>query len=269
MVNKIKINLNTLDVNSTATTINIPIDLDFQFVGQSEAIENDFIKNEVIKETNPIIDYDKIRFSPIDNSFIPINLVRYSLNLKGITNYGDIGFTDDDIKFKKEAFNQSFLSLNFYDTDNPLTNVLVSNITIFSRLKSIDYNQKGSSGGLGQVKPAKEILLNFDVENQIINPFGFSEGYYLYDYKFDKLITPIKYLYMRASFKNAKTGISLNLTTKSQPDTIDKLVHQVYIRYKLIHTSFGYCYVIDNSYSTNVSYNLNDVIVTLYQIQVL
>ncbi len=269
MVNKIKINLNSLDVNSTASTINIPIDLDYQFVGQSEAIETDFIKSEVEKETNPIIDYDRVRFSPITNTLIPINLVRYSLNLKGITNYGDIGFTDDDIKFKKESFKQTFLSLNFYDSPNPLTNSLVNNITIFSRLKFIDYNQTGSSGDLGQVKPAHEILLNFDVENQITNPIGFSEGFYLYDYKFDNNSDPHKFLFMKASFKNAKTGISLNLTTKSQPDTIDNLLHQVYVRYKLIRTNTGYFYVIDETYSNNITYTLNDVVVNLYQIQAL
>lgn len=266
MVNKIKINLNTLDVNSTASTVNIPINLDFQFVGQSEIIETEYIKKEVKKETNPIIDYDKVRFLPIDNTLIPIKLIRYSLNLLGVTNYGGIGFTDDDIKFKKEAFKQTFLNLNFYDTDNPLTNSLVSNITIFSRLKASDFNQLGSSGGLGEVKPADEILLNFDVENEIINPFGVSEGYYLYDYKLDNA-SPRKELFMRASFKNAKTGISLNLTTRPTPDTIDNLVHQVYIKYVLRRNNFGYFYTIDNTYSNNITYNGNDVIVNLYQIQ--
>ena len=268
MVNKVKINLSTLDVNSTASTINIPIIMDYQFVGQSEVIETEYIQKEVKKETNPIIDYDKVRFLPINNTFIPINLIRYSLNLLGVTNYGGIGFTDDDIKFKKESFKQTFLNLNFYDTDNPLTNSLVNNITIFSRLKASDFNQIGSSGGLGEVKPADEILLNFDVENEVINPFGFSEGYYLYDYKFNSS-PPSKELFMRASFKNAKTGISLNLTTNPLPDTIDNLVHQVYIKYVLRRNNNGYYYTIDNSYSNNITYNGNDVIVNLYQIQAL
>lgn len=269
MVTKIKINLNTRDIASTASTINIPINLDYNFVGQSEVIEKEFIEKEVIKATNPIIDYDTIRFLPVSPVSIPITLIRYSLSLKDLTSYGAIGFTDDDIKYRKEAYKQTFLNLSFYDTDNPLTNSLVSNITIYSHLKPMDFNQIGSSGGLGQVKPANEILLNFDVENQIVNPLGYSEGYYIYDYKFENSGIPYKYLYMKGSFKNAKTGISLNLTTKPNPDTIDNVVHQVYTRYKLMRDASGYYYTIDNSYSTNVTYNGTNAIVNLYQILVL
>ncbi len=267
MVNKIKINLNTLDVNSTASTINIPIVLDYQFVGQSEVIEKEFIEKEVKNATNPIIDYDKVRLTPIDNNGNPIVLIRYNLNLLGAVTYGAIGFTDDDIKFRKEAFNQTFLNLSFYDTGNPLTNSLVSNITLFTHLRPIDFNQIGSSGQLGQVKSANEINLNFDVENQITNPYGLSEGYYLYNYKFNP--TPPTYLYMKASFKNAKTGISLNLTTKSSASSIDMLVKDIYTRYKLVRTNFGYYYIIDNTYSNNITYGPNNVVVNLYQIQVL
>ena len=53
---------------------------------------------------------------------------------------------------------------------------------------------------------------------------------------------------MRGSFKNAKTGKNINLMVDSSPDTIDNLVHKLYTRYKLIRTTTGYYYQIDNTY---------------------
>ena len=39
----------------------------------------------------------------------------------GVTNYAGIGFEDNDIKFLKSNFKESFLQLNFYDSDNALS----------------------------------------------------------------------------------------------------------------------------------------------------
>jgi hypothetical protein len=44
---------------------------------------------------------------------------------------------------------------------------------------------------------------------------------------------------MRASFKNAKSGKSDNLMIQSEPDTIDKIIHKLYTRYKLTRTTTG------------------------------
>jgi hypothetical protein len=43
---------------------------------------------------------------------------------------------------------------------------------------------------------------------------------------------------MRASFKNAKSGKSDNLMIQ-KPDTIDKIIHKLYTRYKLTRTTTG------------------------------
>jgi len=262
---KYQINLSTIASGTTATTINIPIMMEYQLVDQSELIDRVFVDVEVEKSINPILDYEKVRFLPVDSNNTHIDNLFYSIDLDGQTTYGGIGFSDDDIKFDKNNFKESFLNLSFYDTDNPLTQNLVSNITIFSRITHSDLLSNG------QPKPVNQIPLIFTLSNPILNPRGFSEGYHIYDYKDEIKIGDSKYLYMRGSFKNAKTGKSINLMVQSAGATIDDLVNLLYTRYRLTRTNTGFYYEIDSSYNnqTNVTYSTNNVTVSLYQIKAL
>lgn len=276
-VNKYQINLSTIATGETSTYINIPINMEFQLVDQSELIERVFVETEVEKAINPILDYEKVRFLPTHLKGIDVDQITYNINLLGATTYGAIGFTDDDIIFEKNNFKQSFLNLSFYDTDNPLNQKLIANITLFSSIKPTDLQPLGVINGIpGQPKPASQIPLSFVVSNPILNPRGFAEGYYLYDYKDEYSIGGYKYLYMRASFKNAKTGKSTNLMVESSPDTIDNLVHKLYTRYRLTRSNTGFFYDIDDKYKgdgtiglNNVNYATNNATVSLYQINAL
>jgi hypothetical protein len=278
-VNRYQINLSTLETGATETTINIPINLDFQIVDQAELIQRVFVDVEVEKSINPILDYEKVRFLPLDLSGAHMDRLIYEVDLFGATNYGAIGFTDDDIRYEKNSFKETFLNLSFYDTDNPLNQRLITNITLFSELKPSDLYPINSPIGIpGQPKPAAQIPLIFVVENPILFPKGVSEGYHLYDYKDELGIGDFKYLYMRASFKNAKTGSTTNLMVMNTGTTIDNLVHLLYTRYKLIRNTTGYYYEIDNTYQglsgitgpNNVSYVLgpvNEAKIKLYKIK--
>jgi hypothetical protein len=280
-VNKFKINLSAFSGGTTATTITFPIDMDFQTVDQAELIDRVFVSEEVENSINPIVDNDKVRFLPIDLSNNHVDKIIYDVKMFDATGnyvdfYGNIGFTDDDIKFRKNSFKQTFLNLSFYDTDNPLTQKLITNLTLFSNLNTSDFLPISATNGVpGQPKPANQIPINFVVENPILNPRGLAEGYHLYDYKEGLAIGDYKYLYMRASLKNAKSGKSLNLMVKNTAQSIDKLVHELYTRYKLFRTTTGYYYEIDNTYHgntgssgpNNVTYASNTETVKLYQIK--
>ncbi len=284
-VNKIKINLSNIDSGATHSTINIPLTLQSQEIGQSEIIDSKFVDFEVEKSINPIFDYDKVRFLPTDANNNPIKEIIYSLNFSGSTNYGAIGYENNDIKFLKNNFKESFLQLNFYDTDNPLNQRLITYITMFCKLNSNDLlpsenlqiSAYGSViGGPGQPKPASQIPINFIVNNPLKNKSGFAEGFHLYDYKDELKIGETKYLYMRASFKNAKSGKSTNLMVNNSPQSVELLVHELYTRYILTRTSNGYFYSIDSTYqgntppnTNNVSYVNNKIIINLFQIQAL
>lgn len=267
-VNQYKINVSTLATGTTATTINIPITMEYQIVDQSELIERVFVETETEKAINPIMDYEKTRFLPTDLSNNHIDKITYVLNLNGALTYHDIGFTDNDIKFETEAFKQTFLTLSFYDSDNPMTQNLISYITLFSKLSPMDlYQSTAGSFSAGNPKPANQIYLTFSVENPTLNPRGSGEGYHIYDYKDELEVNGLpRYLYMKGIFNNAKTGKSTNLMVSSTALPIDQLITKLHTRYVLVRKSNGFYYQIDNTYSNNVSYNNNTAEVKLYQI---
>jgi hypothetical protein len=269
--NSFKINLNTIGSASTLT-FNIPMSLESQIVDQGELVERVFVDVEMKKAVNPIIDYEKVRLSPIKNDN-QINKVVYKLNLFSGMTYGSVGFTDDDIKFKKESFKQTYLELAFYDSDNPMSQNLVSFVTLFSKLKLSDLQ---ATGNIGIPKPANQIDLTFELENELTNPLGITEGYYLYNYKDELLLNVPKYLYMRANFRNAKTGRITNLMVKDTALPIDELVHELYTRYILVRNNNGYYYTIDDSYQwkttgtpNNVEYTSDLVTITLFEVNAL
>ena len=112
-VNNFKINLSTLSTGTTATTINIPISMEYQLVDQYDIIERVFVDVETEKAINPIIDYEKARFTPVNSANQVIDKVIYTVTFTAGTTYASIGFVDDDIKFLKDVFTQTFLNLNF------------------------------------------------------------------------------------------------------------------------------------------------------------
>lgn len=286
--NRYQINLSTISSGATDFYLNIPLSLESQEIGKSELIQTKFVDVETEKAINPILDYDKVRFLPVNSNNININKIIYSLNFTGSTKYGNIGFDNDDIKFEKNNFLQSFLYLAFYDTDNPMNQRLVSYITLFSEItpdnllpdNETQISIYGSVIGLpGQPKPANEIPLQFILSSPVFNPRGFSEGYHLYDYKDELNIGEWKYLYMKASFKNAKTGKSTGLMVKNTDKLkIDEVIKEVYTRYKLFRTTTGYYYQIDDTYrvdtttgknNVSISNTPSDILINLYQIQVI
>jgi hypothetical protein len=189
-VNRYQINLTTLSASTTAMTINIPISLESQEIGQSELIDRIFVDVQVENAINPISDYDKVRFMPIGLNNKPIVSISYNLDLTGSTDYSAIGFTNDDIKYEKSCFKESFIYMAFFDSPNPLTQRLITYNTIFSKLNDNDLlgpeSQQTAATGIGipgQPRPANQVKLHFIVQNPILRPKGFSEGFYLYDYR--------------------------------------------------------------------------------------
>lgn len=286
MLTKIKVNLSSLDATSTATTINIPLNIEYQLVDQAELIQDVFVETEVDKSINPILDYEKVRFLPLDLSNNHIDKITYDLNFSGNLSYGQIGFTDEDIKFQKNSFLQTYLHLSFYDTDNPLDQRLITFVTLYPELTPNDLLPNvetqilnyGSQVGIpSQPKPANDIPLNFVLESPLFNPNGVSEGFHIYDFKDELRIGESKYLYMRATFNNAKTGKSTNLMVQDAAASIDNLVNLLYTRYILTRTTTGYYYKIDDEYHgldgvvgpNNVTYGSNTVVIKLFNIKAL
>jgi hypothetical protein len=285
--NRYQINLSTISSGATDFYLNIPLGLESQEIGKSELIQTKFVDVETEKAINPILDYDKVRFLPVNSNNVNINKIFYNIDLTGSTTYGAIGFDDEDIKFVRNNFTKTFLYLAFYDTDNPMNQRLVSYITLFSEItpdnllrdNASQITAYGSVIGLpGQPKPATDIPLQFVLSSPIFNPRGFGEGYHLYDYKDELDVGQWKYLYMKASFKNAKTGKTTGLMVKNTGLLkINEVIKEVYTRFKLFRTLTGYYYQVDDTYQVDVTSGVNnvtistspsDIVINLYQIRV-
>jgi len=266
----------------TATTLNIPITLEPAMAGQCELINKKFIEVEVEKSINPILDYEKARLIPtitgttnnvmthtqVDRLIYDIKFASAPTFPTGPTTYFDIGITNDDIKFGKKKFENSHVTLSFYDSDKAANQRLMSFINIFPRLTAANIIQPPSQSA-GLPLPANQIPVSFMLSDPIKNPDGFAEGYYIYHFKDEIPANLPKVLYMRATYNNASTGKQTNMITEGQAFTIDNLVNKLYTKYVLYRDATGYFYVVDSNYSNNVSIVGQYVTVNLYEIQAL
>lgn len=281
-VRKYKLNIG----NSGPKNIKIPLNLDYNSVGQSEAVNAEFVKDEVENSINPIIDYEQTKYKPKLSDGTLVNDLRYNLIfldgnknlLEPKTFYSDIGFNDDDIKFRKNRFKKSFLRLNFYDSDRLTNQNLVSIITLFNKIYTtdlIDYNVGSSNEspiGGGTPKPASSIPVRFILDDPMLKPKGNNEGFNIY---YNKSIVKKndaipKELYMRAEYNNASTGESSRFITTTETLPINELVNKIHVRYLLTRDETGYYYTIDSNYknANNIIENGNNLEVNLYEIKV-
>tara|TARA_R110000868_G_scaffold176916_3_gene414925 strand:+ start:1011 stop:1859 length:849 start_codon:yes stop_codon:yes gene_type:complete len=267
---------------TTASTLNIPIDMTFQLVDQAEVIERKFVAAEVEKATNPIIDYEKVRFTPsyIGGTILQaINSVVYNFKfwdtpnndyfnapMYSTTTYAQIGFVDGDLKFRKSNFKNSFVRLDFYDSDVVTDQRLISYIIIQPDIRLSDIQSNS------QLYPVSNKPVSFRMGNPLANNEVFGEGYFIYHFKDEVESNIPKELFMRASFNNAKNGKTTNLMTAPYdtniPIHIDELVTQLHTKYVLVRHNTGYFYSIDDTYSTNVISNPSSYTVNLYEVRV-
>lgn len=284
-----RITLRVPSSNATGTTFNIPIEMDFQLVDQGETIERQFVDVETEKSINPIIDYEKVRFIPTFNGDI-VHTVTYNVNFwddttppgdyfnaPGATTYANIGFSDDDLKFRKNSLIKSMFTLNFYDSPIVTDQNLVSIITINPDIRLADVQSNS------QINPASFKPVTFSLGNPLNHNEVFGEGFFIYHYKDEVTNLLPKHLYMRASFKNTKTGKRVNMMTVPFDATlplinqlqIDDLQGVLHTKYTLVRTQTGYYYELDATQPNvnvigntinNISYNNYEI--KLYEVRV-
>jgi hypothetical protein len=116
------------------------------------------------------------------------------------TNNGDkltsIGFENDDILYQKKKLSKSFIRLSFYNSKNPLNQMLLFYSTIF--FDTNDLYNKHING--------KATTSSFTVYNRY-NRDKSSEGFYLY--LFPEYVG--KEIYMKVEFNHAKYGKNVPL----------------------------------------------------------
>lgn len=281
--------------DSSATTINVPIDLTPQMVDQSEIVNREFVSVEVDNAINPTLDYEKVRFLPADifpnataTTVNPANVdvmqqVIYKISLLDSitgtyfsppTTYADAGFSDDDLRYRKNKLTKSFLQLSFYDSDIVTDQRLVASMSINPNITSADIQPNST------LYPVANKQLEFRLRNPLTDDEAFGEGFFVYYFKDEVDINLPEFLYMRATFNNAKTGVATGLMVDGgSPPAIDELVGQLHTRYVLHRTTTGYYYAIDDEFgvtppatTNNVYYNppfpAPSVTINLYEVNV-
>lgn len=252
-VNKIKIRRDSI----TGDTFQLPITItqNHDIIGQSDIINSEFVSVEKQKSINSIIDYEEIRFLPANIDNILMNSISYQLHFNQGSNFplnswNSIGFTQEDLLYRRKRFKKSFLELVFYDSPNLMSQSPIFKVTLFPQLNPSE-------------QPNVNNPIRFKRENPITNPNGFAEGFYLYFYK-DLVSLGNDYdLYMRASFSNALTGVKKPLMLSSSilpyDDTFSSKIH---LKYTFRKDNNSYLYVVDDTNSL-VGYNLSDKIITI------
>ena len=217
----------SLNLNNTGATngyITVPISLDFSpEMNQYDFIENNF---DVIKQAgviNETTNYEKIKLTPVDSVDENINISTLQFNLhfivnndwtNGATQITNLGFTSDDVKFRRKRVEKSFIRLSFYDTTNPKTQNLLYYSTIFLDANDLYTKYISNNNSMSELKS------EFIVENsRFTKKIKSSEGYNLYLFKEDILKNETKTIYLKIEFSNALNGRT-TLFTKNKPSTI-------------------------------------------------
>lgn len=270
---KYKLNLNK--VNGENSFIKIPIGHDFSPMDNAEIAENKFLNDSINEAINPIDDYEKMRFYPFNN----INEIIIKLHNTGSTPlyYGDtvptspfnIGYSDDDVKFIRNRFKNSFVKLNFYDSPNPSDKRLVFQQIIYNQLNQ---DQRDVNGNLLSVAT---MPITYRIVDPITVRKGLSEGFYLYWLKNPPTPYPKKF-YMTATYNNALDGIVTPLMAYNTPPTIPINLYNSLNSVKYVLSSINNLNVyaittLDTSTGTNyrtVNITGNTLTITLYPIRI-
>lgn len=135
---------------------------------------------------------------------------------------GYLNFTDDDVYYRKQKINKSFLRLSFYSTNDPMNNMLLFYSTIFLDTNDLynkyiknKYSRDNEQNGILDIVEndsfgEDNLTASFEIYDKH-NKVKSSEGFYLYLFPDD--IDPItgKTIYMKAEFNHAGYGKTIPL----------------------------------------------------------
>lgn len=203
----------------SGSTIDIALGTNFFPVDNAELIEDKFVKDEIKKSINPIIDYKKVIFKPSDNNWNLIDKFKINLNfytpasiLMGSPThrgtgaepglYKDIGFIFDDVFCRTERFTNSFIRLSLYDNPYSGKNQLLTFSDIYTQVGKDQENQYGF------VLPIDNCPITFTIGDPVLQPEEVHEGFQIYWFKdlVDNAPNQEYVMYAVVQFNNASNG---------------------------------------------------------------
>ena len=277
LTSKIKINSKVISDGY----LSIPLTSNFSpKTRQYEDVERNFdlTTSDII---NPTIDLEKVKLVPIDSDQMQLaDSLTFKLHFlndtgwdTGSTNLSSIGFTEDDVKSRRQRLEKTFIRLSFYDSQDLKTQNLLFFSTIFVNASEL-YSEYTNSG-------FTNLKTEFFVQNPKLSPKIKSfEGFNIYLFGGDVVKSSTKTIYMRADFNNAMNGRS-TLFTKGKPDsisgyTMQELYANLFFEIDCVFDNSinNYVYSFHNinttSYSDLIDANVkNTLIIDLYQAKVI
>lgn len=297
-------------------SLGLSSNVDDVHLNQETEVNENFVENFKSKVIPDFIDMEKVRYKPVvmsddKGSYTDVSALTFNLHFRkregdswsytddeeiwntidDFTNItldntavttsdlvSDLGFTDNDVRYRKLKVNKSFLRLAFYNSNDPLNQSLLYYSTIFMDGGSLygkymkdrtdliegkdEWDEEKepqhvlkASGDYG------ELLERIDTQFEVHNEFDTersSEGFYLYLFGDDapemggeKLSDYCgKTIYMKVEFNHAGYGRTLPMIMwpyNGEPKdlTIENYRDNLYIPIKIMHINHKYCYTID------------------------
>ena len=219
----------------SGTTIDISLGSNFFPVDNSELIQDKFVKDEIEKSINPIVDYKKIIFKPADNNWDVIDRFKINLNFytpesidlgspshRGVGAqpgvYADLGFVFDDIFCRTNRFINSFMRISFFDNPYSGRNQLLTFADIYTQVGSDQEND------FGFPKSINESPISFRLGDPVLQPDEIHEGFHIYWFQdlVDNSPNQEYEMYATLQFNNSANGKIYELAPSRyiEPDNI-------------------------------------------------
>jgi len=233
-------------------SININLSQDYTSDLMRTEFNQKFVEIETERAINPILDNERIRFEPVFrvvtgmgvNSvfrYVPINKINYQFYFNvnkplnptdehKITKLMELGYTDNDVLYKKKRLARTFCRQTFYNNFNPTQYKLECFNSVFVNIDMLytNYILNISNVSGNDINGIAMLADNMATEFNVFNPLlekitnnyvkggvttmveyiqsSSSEGYYLYLFGEEyKQLTP-QDLYMKMEFNNALDG---------------------------------------------------------------
>jgi hypothetical protein len=234
--------------NNTGKEINIPLEIKWDFYGRDDSIE--VYEEDVIEEIIGIPkDFEIAHFShkPYIDNGDEKSSIKYDFNFfSGTTldiptsvstdwqsTYLSEGFSSTEIYTYSKPFSKSFFKLDFYDTNDSVSQTIQFTIIIPV--------QQGKT----EIATISSVLpdVNIRKPEYELDFVGDKEGYFIYWLR-DKEMLNIDTFYMSAKFFSGRQGVFIRMMNRPQSTLSNKFVfkNDDYFYYKVVldYTDFTY-----------------------------
>lgn len=209
--------------------ISIPMVSDFDTSLHQEYTIGEMLEAEAAAAINPVIDYEKQQFVPVyyGNAVSKIN---FKIRLRARdekderwqpedewaesndghgTPIGGMGFTWEDIYYRRKRVTETFLRVSFYDTmERANQRLLYSAKIYFNANKAYDEYITAKSNGISS--PLNVVETEFSCTEKY-NKDETSEGFYIHLFPSNLELNEEGIIYMKAELNNAKYGYTVPL----------------------------------------------------------